>query len=287
MPRRAPHLLLFSVAAALAAPAPIARAQILLDKLPQIENVGIVEHRGDQVPTHLVFTDTLGRAVTLGEYFDGKRPVMLVMAYYDCPLLCTLVLNRVQRALREMKWTAGEDFRVLTVSFDHTNTATMAREKQSQYLSGYARGVGDSAWPFLIGDVENIRALTSAVGYHYKFLPESGEYSHPAALIFLTPEGKVHNYIEKLDFNAGETQLALAEAAEGRIGTLFDRVVHFCFRYDPKTGQYTADAFNIMRIGATGCALGLTGLIIALARRRADTTVPITSIPSTHQEVHV
>lgn len=245
-----------------------AMGQLLLESLPQIENVGIVEKRGADVPRDAVFTDSLGRSVRFGDFFDGKRPVMLVMAYYDCPLLCTLVLNRVQRALNEMKWTAGQDFRVVTLSFDHTNTTRQAREKQEQYLSGYNREVPQSAWEFLTGDVANIRAVASAVGYHYKYLIETGEFSHPAALIFLTADGKVHNYIEKLEYPAGEVQLALAEAADGRIGTIFDRIRHFCFRYDPRTGQYTADAFMVMRIGASSAAVALAVFIGYLALSR-------------------
>ncbi|MBL8747352.1 MAG: SCO family protein [Phycisphaerae bacterium] len=257
-----------TILAACVAFAPEARAQLILETLPEIQDVGIVEHRGDQVPTDLVFTDSLGRSVRTGEFFDGSRPVILVMAYYDCPLLCTLVLNRVQRVLNELKWTAGEDFRVVTVSFDHLNTTAMAREKQQTYLLGLNKPVPESAWPFLTGDVANIRALTTAVGYHYKFLPEKNEFSHPAALIFLTPTGAVHNYLEKLDFSAGEVQIALAEAADGRIGTIFDRVKHFCFRYDPKTGRYSADAFAIMRIGASACAVALGGFVFFVARQR-------------------
>ncbi len=265
---------------------PPARAQLVLETLPEIQNVGIVEHRGDQVPPNLTFTDTLGRKLQFGEFFDGQRPVMLVMAYYDCPLLCTLVLNRVQRALNELKWTAGEDFRVVTVSFDHSNTTAMAREKQQSYLLGLTKPVPETAWPFLTGDVENIRALTTAVGYHYKFLPEKNEFSHPACIIFLTPQGKVHNYLEKLDFTSGEVLIALAESADGSIGTIFDRIKHFCFRYDPKTGQYSADAFALMRIAASACAVALGGFVFFVARQRGRRAHPTatTQSPEIHDE---
>lgn len=241
--------------------APDARAQRLLDSLPELEGVGIVEKRGEQVPPDLVFTNSFGRSVRFGDFFDGERPVIVVMAYYDCPMLCTLVLNQVQRVLNELKWKAGEDFRLVTVSFDHLNTTQQARLKQQEYLLGYKHQVPESAWEFLTGDVQNIRGLAAAIGFHYKFLPESGEFSHTAALTFLDPKGKVHNYLEKLNFSAGEVQLALAEAADGQIGTIFDRIAHFCFRYDPKTGQYTADAFTVMRLGATGAAFALAGFI--------------------------
>lgn len=281
-----------AAACALGFAAPVG-GQVLLDKLPQIEDVGIVEHRGDAVPRDLVFTDSLGRSMRSGEWFDGKRPVVLVLAYYDCPLLCTLVLNRVQKVLNELNWTAGDEFRIVTVSFDHTNTTQQAREKQAEYLAGYRKEVLETAWPFHTGDVANIRALTKAVGYHYKFLPETSEYSHPAALIFLTPDGAVHNYLEKLDFQAGEVQIALAEAADGKVGTIFDRIKHFCFRYDPKTGQYSADAFAVMRIGASGCAVALGGLIVYLAvqrgrsvRRARGSTSGSAPVLARGQEVH-
>jgi len=236
---------------------PSAPAQVLLKTLPEIENVGIVEKRGNPVPRDLTFTNSFGQTVKIGDVIDRGQPIMLVMAYYDCPLLCTLVLNQVQRVLNELKWTAGEDFQVLTVSFDHTNTTAEARSKQAEYLLGYNRTIPERGWEFWTGDVENIRALSTAVGYHYKFIPETKEFSHVAALVFLTPDGNVHNYLEKLNFTSMEVRLALAEAAEGKVGTIFDRLVHFCFKYDPKTGQYSADAMNMMRVGATACAMAL------------------------------
>jgi protein SCO1/2 len=230
--------------------------------------------------------------VRTAEFFDGRRPVLLVPAYYDCPLLCTLVLNRVQKALNEMSWTLGQEFRVITFSFDHTNTTQQAREKQTTYLAGYGRGVPEAAgqpeaaWMFLTGDVENIRALTTAVGYHYKYLADAKEFSHPAAIIVLSPEGEVHNYIEKLDFSGTEVQLALAEAADGRVGTIFERIRHFCFRYDPKTGQYSADAFAIMQVGASLSAACLGGFIIYIARRRGGGARAEGSAGPRGQEVH-
>jgi len=253
--------------AMLVAAAP-ASAQVLLKSLPEIENVGIVEKRGNPVPRDLTFKNSFGQSVTIGDVIDRDKPIMLVLAYYDCPLLCTLVLNQVQQVLNELKWTAGEDFQVLTVSFDHTNTTAQARSKQVEYLAGYNRTIPERGWEFWTGDVENIRALTTAVGYHYKFIPETQEFSHVSALVFLTPDGKVHNYIEKLKFTSMEVRLALAEAAEGKVGTIFDRLVHFCFKYDPKTGQYSAKAMNMMRVVATACAMALAVFVGYMAFSR-------------------
>lgn len=276
MRRRRPHdrrslaLCCFSAAMIGALAASQAEAQLLLKGLPQQEGVGIIEQRGASIPRELVFQNSFGKEVRIGDFFDGERPVILVMAYYTCPLLCTKVLNEVQKTLNMLNWTAGKEFRIVTVSFDHRNTTEQAREKQSLYLLGYDREVPESAWEFLTGDVRNIRALADAVGYHYKFLPDTKEFSHPAAMIFLTPDGRVHNYLERLDFPAMEVRLALAEAADGKVGTIFDRVVSFCFVYDHSQGKYTLAAKRVMALGgvASLAAVGTMVGLFAAARRR-------------------
>lgn len=247
-----------------------AGAQTLLKELPQQKGVGIVEKRGAQVPLALRFTTSRGKQVELRDYFDGRRPVVLVMAYYTCPLLCTKTLNEVQKTLNQLSWTAGQEFRVLTVSFDHRNTVAEAREKQTAYLAGYAREVPESAWDFLVGDVDSIRALSDAVGFHYKFLPESGEFSHPAGLIFLTPMGTVSGYLERMEFPAGDVRLALSDAAENRIGSVFDRVISYCFVYNPHTGRYSLVARRVMAVSGflTMVVLGAAVASFAVARSR-------------------
>lgn len=251
------------------APAPAAHAQVIRKSLPELDGVGIVEHRGAQVPTELVFKDATGREIRLGELFDGERPVLLVMAYFECPLLCTLVLNDVQRCLNELDWTIGEEFRMVTVSFDPRDTPEAARAKQASYLAGYAKDAPPDAWPFLTGDVANIRALASAVGFHYRFIPEKGEFSHPAALIVLTPRGVVHNYIEKMVYPSAEVKVALMEAADGRAGSIFDRVSHFCFSYDFTTGRYTPRVMRIMQVGGAGTLAGLAVFVGLMGKTRS------------------
>lgn len=249
-----------------------AGAQVLRKELPQLDGVGIVEHRGARIPQELVFKDGDGRDVRLAELFDGERPVLLVMAYYDCPLLCTLVLNDVQRCLNELSWTAGREFRMVTISFSHRDTPAMARSMQNTYLAGYARDVEDKddAWLFLTGDVENIRALSTAVGFHYRYLPESGEYSHPAAMIVITADGTIHNYIENMVFTAPQVKQALLEAAEGRIGSIFDRISHFCFSYDFTSGKHSPRVVRFMQIGAGGTFAGLAIFVgyVGMSRSR-------------------
>jgi len=264
------NVLMVLAAALLSITAPPSGAQVLRKNLlPEQEGVGIVERRGEQVPLDLIFKDSFGKTVRLGDYFDGTRPVILVMAYYTCPLLCTKVLNEVQATLNQLKWTAGDQFRIVTISFDHRNTKQEARTRQQTYLSGYAREVNESAWPFLTGDVENIRALATAVGFHYKFLPDQGEFSHPSSLIFLTPTGKVNTYLERMDFPVMEVRLALSEAAEGRVGSIFDRVVAFCFVYDHTQGKHTIAAQRIMMFGGVAIMIAVGSFIGVMARSRS------------------
>ncbi len=261
--------------------------QLIKDSIPQTEGVGVVDRRGGHVPLDLVFTDSDGKRVTSKDLFDGKRPVLLVMAYYTCPLLCALVLDHVQDSLNQLDWTAGEEFRVVTVSFDHRNTPEQAAVKKATYLLGYepADGRGDvkrnlkpDAWQFLCADVKNAQAISSAVGFHYRYLPENGEFSHPSAIFFLTPEGRVSGFIENLKFEPKDVKLALTEAGEGKTGSLFDRIIMTCFMYDPTKGTYVLAAKQVMKIGGVLTALTLgvfiTGMFVYSHRRRVSLTCP-------------
>jgi protein SCO1/2 len=254
-----------------------ASAQLVLDSLKDREGVGLVDRIGSMVPLDARLTDPMGRSVRLGDYFDGTRPVLLVPAYLDCPLLCTMVFDRVKAALNEMSWTAGDQFRVVTYSFDHRDTPTKARIKQEALMLGYDREIKDpqSAWAFLVGDAETVRSISTALGYHYKYLPETGEYSHNAAIYFIRPDGTVHNFIEGLEYPADQITLALSEASSGKAGTVFERMVFACYRYDPKTGLYKIHPMTVMRIGGGITAAALVTFLGALwitgrLRKRRD-----------------
>lgn len=246
-----------------------ARGQLILDELEATKGVGVVDRRGEALPLDAELRDANGRTVTLGDYFDGRRPVLVVPAYYDCPLLCTMVLDRVQDGLNGMAWTAGEEYRVLTFSFDHSDTTAQARAKQELTLFGYAHEVEDpdGAWSFCTADAANARAICKALGYHYRYLPETGEFSHNAAIFFVRPDGTVNGFIEGLEYPSQQLTLALSEAGDGKVGTMFDRIVFSCYRYDPRTGQYVISPMNVMRIGASGGA-GVLLLIIGGAALR-------------------
>lgn len=260
-----------------------ARAQLVSDKpLEANQGVRVEDHRGTPLPLDATLTDAQGRARTLGDYFDGKHPVVVVPAYYDCPLLCPLVLDNVKDALRGMKWTAGDEFRVLTFSFNHANTTAQAKGKQDLELFGYDRKIDDpdKAWAFCTTDAKNARKICDALGYYYKYLPETGQFSHHAAIFFCRADGKVNGFIEGLKYQPQQITLALQEAADGKIGSLFDRVVFCCYQYDPKTGKYVISPMNVMRIGASGAGLLLGVVLVALfassahkkkVRRREET----------------
>lgn len=256
-----------------------ARGQLIKSSLPQTEGVGVEDMRGNPLPLGLEFTDAAGKRVTARELFDGRRPVMLVMAYYTCPLLCPLVLNKVRDSLNHIDWTMGEEFRVVTVSFDHRNTPEQARVQQDAYLLGYDRpGSADGgklrpdAWKFLCADVQNAQGIARAVGYHYRFLPENGQFSHPSAVFFLTPTGTVNGFIENIEFKPQDVQKALKEASQGKAGSLFDRVMLTCFMYDPEKGTYVLAAQKVMKLGGAVTALSLmtfVGVMFAKGHKRA------------------
>jgi len=239
---------------------------LIRDELEGTRDVGVVDRRGETLPLDAELRTAEGRTVRLGDYFDGDRPVLVVPAYFECPLLCTMVLERVQDGLNGMDWTAGEEFRVVTFSFDHRDTPARARAKRDLYPFGYRELVDDpgEAWAFLTTDAATAREVCSALGYHYKFLPDVGEYSHVAAVFFVRPDGTVHNFIEGLEYPPRSLTLGLSEASENTVGTVFERIVFSCYRYDPKTGEWKVHPMSVMRIGAGGVAVGLAIVIGAL-----------------------
>jgi protein SCO1/2 len=272
--RRAIGLLTgLALSGAVAAPA---SAQVLQSELPEeMQGVDVEEKRGDALPLDLTFTDARGETVLLGDLFDGELPVVLVLGYYDCPLLCDLVFNKTLTAFKELNLTLGKDYRAVTISFDHTNTTADAAGKQAAMLAGYDGEEGERPWSFLTASAGNARAIADAVGYTYKYLPETGEFSHPAAIVIVSPEGVVSNYLYGVEFPERQMRLALLDAADGRIGGVFDKILLFCYHYDPDAGSYALMGRRVMTIGAIATAVALAGLIGGLflwerCKRRGD-----------------
>ena len=229
-----------------------------------LQQIGVDEHLGEALPLDAAFVDHEGRAVQLADYFDGSRPVLITLNYYGCPMLCGLQLNALVESLRQLDWSPGENFRLLTLSFDADEGATLASEKRTNYLDALGRGEVD--WTFLTGSRESIDALTTALGYRYQYVPASDEYAHPSVLMFASPDGRIMRYLYGLGYDPQHVRLALLESAEGRIGTTLDRIILGCFMYDPNSQSYVKNAFLMMRVGALTCFLLLVVLLTLLWR---------------------
>jgi protein SCO1 len=228
----------------------------------QFEEVGITEHLGAQVPLDLTFTDENGQSVTLGKYFQPGRPVILTLNYYACPMLCTVQLNELVRALKDMPWTPGKEFEIVTVSFNPRETAALARLKKQNYFKEYGRAEAAPGWHFLTGGQQNIQKLTEMVGFRYRWDAESEQYVHGAAAIILTPDGQVSRYLKTIVYDPSTLRLALTEANEGKYRSAVDEVLLYCFHYDAAAGRYTLAATKIMRAGGIVTLLILGGFLV-------------------------
>jgi protein SCO1 len=234
-----------------------------------ISRIGIDQKLNAQVPLDLVFTDETGRDVQLGEYF-GKRPVLLALVYYECPMLCTQILTGVVTTLGVMDFTVGREFDVVAVSINPREGPMLASQKKKTYVERYGRPGSESGWHFLTGREENIAKLADAVGFRYEFDKETGQYAHGAGIEILTPKGVVSRYFYGIEYAARDLKFGIMEASEERIGSAIDQVLLLCFHYDPATGKYGATALTAVRIGAVATiAAFLSFLFVSLRRERA------------------
>jgi protein SCO1/2 len=257
--------------------APRASAQLLLgrEEVKELNGLEMDEQLGNAVALGATFTNHNDETVTLSEYFDGETPVVLVMVYYQCPVVCPVVLTQLTTSLNELDYTAGEDFRVLVVSFDHEETTTMALGERTKFLDAYNRGTETNARAgidFHTGDVGNIRALVNSIGFSFNPTPD-GEYAHPISLMILAPDGQVSRYMYGFEYPPKELKLTLLDASQGKIAKSFgDRLLHFCYQLDPNAGVYSLQAFKVMQIGAIVTvvliAIGLTLLFMGERVRR-------------------
>jgi protein SCO1 len=249
-------------------PLVVALAAITLAAAPPPDplQVGFDQKLGGQVPLDLVFRDEEGRTVRLGDLFGG-RPVILSLAYYDCPMLCGLSLQGIASSLKTLSFDAGREFEVVTVSFNPKETPAQARAKKIQSLDLYGRPGLGQGWRFLTGDAEPIRRLTEAVGFRYAWDEEQKQYAHPTGIVLLTPTGRIARYLFGVEYAPKDLRLGLVEAADNRIGTLADRLLLLCYAYDPKTGRYSGLAITLVRTGGVVTLLVL-GACIAVAVRR-------------------
>jgi protein SCO1/2 len=239
---------------------------------PQIlQNVGVDQRIGQQLPLDLVFKDERGRDVRLGEFF-GSKPVVLALAYYECPMLCTQVLNGMTGALKTLKFDAGKDFDVVVVSIDPKDGYQMAAAKKDSYLRSYGRSATADGWHFLTGQETSIKPLAEAIGFRYAYDTNLKQYAHGAAIYVATPKGVVSRYLLGIDFAPRDLRLALVEASNNALGSVTDQVLLLCYHYDPATGKYGAAILNAIRAGfILTVGAFLTFLFVSVRREKRAT----------------
>lgn len=230
------------------------------------KEIGIDQKLDQQIPLDLTFRDESGRAVRLGQYF-GQKPVMLTLVYYSCPMLCNMVLDGVVNSIRELRFDAGKEYEIVTVSFDPRERSGLAAEKKALYTKRYGRKGVDQGWHFLTGDEKSIKALTSAVGFRYKYDQRIKQYAHGTATIIVTPQGRIARYFYGIDIPARDLRLGLIEASQNKIGQFSDQLLLLCYHYDPATGRYSASAMTAVRASGLATVLGIAGMILFMNRK--------------------
>ncbi len=237
------------------------------DELPvQLRGIGIDQRLGESVPLDVVFRDETGRSVKFGDYLHGK-PVLLSLAYFECPMLCTQVLNGLVTSLRPLTFDIGREFDVVTVSFDPRDTPEAAARKKATYVADYDRPTAAEGWHFLTGDEANIRRLTDAVGFKYAWDERAQQFVHGTGVIIITPDGRLARYFYGIEYSSRDLRLGLVEAADGHIGNPVDQVLLACFHYDPSTGTYSVLTLTLVRIGGVLTLLALVSFMWLSHRR--------------------
>jgi protein SCO1 len=247
--------------------------QVEEPSLPRsLRDVGFDQRLNEQVPLDLHFKDEAGRDVCLADYFGHGKPIILVLAYFRCPMLCSEVLNGLVQAMLDMKLDIGTDFDVITVSFDARETPEMATLKKKSYVERFGHPGANSGWHFLTGRKESIEHLTRAVGFRYSYDASHDQFAHASGIMVVTPEGKLSRYFYDIRYSPRDLRLGLVEASANRIGSPIDQVLLFCFHYDPAEGKYGAAIMNFVRLGGLVTVAGLAAFICWLwrgERRRA------------------
>ncbi|CAN5620418.1 SCO family protein [soil metagenome] len=242
------------------------------------EGADVTEHLGSKLPLDLVFTDSTGQRVASRSLFDGVHPVLLVLAYYECPQLCSLVLDGAVAAMHQLEgwgWKLGPRYRVVTISFDAHEQTDQAARKQASVLAKLGR-TDRSAWPFLVGDDANITALTGALGFKFLRDPRTGTLAHAAVAFVLSPDGMISRYLYGTEYPARDLKLALLEASDGKTGSVGDKILLRCFHYDPASRRYGLFISRFMKIGGALIFVIASLLILAFARHERARAKPET-----------
>jgi protein SCO1/2 len=233
---------------------------------PGLKNVGIEQHLDNQIPPDLTFRDETGKSVRLEDYF-GRRPMILNLVYYQCPMLCGEALSGLESALAVLKFDVGKEFEVLTISFNPHETPDMAMKKKTEFLNRYGRPGAAAGWHFLTGPQESIDALTKAAGFQYQYDAKTGQFAHATTLVLLTQEGRIAQYYYGVEYAPKDLRLGLIQASENKIGNLADQVLLYCYHYDPSTGKYGAIISRVLQLSGLLTILVLGILLTVLFRQ--------------------
>jgi protein SCO1/2 len=236
---------------------------------PILREVSIAQRLNEPIPPEIVFRDENAKTVHLGDYF-GKKPIVLSLVYFDCPALCTEVLNGELRTMKAITLDLGKDFDAITVSFEPKDTPELAKAKRDVYAGQYGRPGARENWHFLTGDQPSIDALTQAVGFHYAYDSASRQYAHAAAILVLTPHGRIARYYYGVQYPGRDVRLGLVEASEGKIGTPTDHALLYCYQYDPATGKYGLVVMNVVRAAGVLTVLVLGIFMFVMFRRERN-----------------
>ena len=230
------------------------------------DKIGLDQNLNAQIPLDLSFTDEKGRTVAIGDFL-GERPALLTLVYYECPMLCTQILNGLTRSLRVLSFDVGKEFDVITVSIDPGETPSLAAAKKAEYVKRYSRASADRGWHFLTGSEDQIKRLAQAVGFRYQYDPETGLYLHASGIMVLTPEGKLARYFYGIDYAPKDVRLGLIEASQNKIGSAVDQLLLLCYQYDPSTGKYGLVIMNSLRVAGGLTVVTMVGFIVLMLRR--------------------
>lgn len=255
------------------------KSQTVRTSDPELNKIDVIEHLGTQLPLDVELTNSKGEKHPLADYYDGHKPVVLILAYYHCPMLCNLVLDGVTKALYNVRLNFGQDYRVLTVSIDPRDTPEDALQKKESMLERLQQPIDSDGWEFFIGEEQQVKKLADAVGFEYFFVEEKNQYAHPAVVMLTDGTGKLTRYLYGIEYKPNDIKLGLLEAAQGKIGTTTDKILLFCFHYDPDAKGYVLFASNLMKAGGV-LTLVFLGLFIAYFRIKGRKQQAIQGISS-------
>jgi protein SCO1/2 len=244
-----------------------------------LRSIGFDQNIDQRVPLDTRFRDESGATVRLGDYF-GRRPVVLVFAYFDCPMLCTQVINGLSSALGVLSLVPGKDFEIVTVSFNPRDTPAAAAAKKAVYLERYKQPGAAGSWHFLTGDERSIERLTQAAGFRYAWDADTKQFAHPSGIIVLTPDGRLARYLFGIEYGPRDLRFGIVEASAGQVGTPVDSLLLYCYHYDPMTGRYGLAIMRVMRLAGAATVVALVAFILAMIRRERRGPAPQPPAPA-------